>query len=99
MIKLTAKNNGVSFAVRVQPRASRSGVAGESDGALKVRLAAPPVDGAANEELIRLMSALFNVSRSQIVIRSGQTSRNKLIVIEGISVDDAEQVLQATLGN
>ena len=99
MIKLTATNNGVSFAVRVQPRASRSGVAGESDGALKVRLAAPPVDGAANEELIRLMSALFNVSRSQIVIRSGQTSRNKLIVIEGISVDDAEQVLQATLGN
>ncbi len=99
MIKITAKNNGVSFAVRVQPRASRSDVAGELDGALKVRLAAPPVDGEANEELIRLMSRLFNVSRSQIVIRSGQTSRNKLIVVEGISVNDAEQVLQSTLGN
>jgi len=99
LIKITAKNNGVSFAVRVQPRASRSDVAGELDGALKVRLAAPPVDGEANEELIRLMSRLFNVSRSQIVIRSGQTSRNKLIVVEGISVNDAEQVLQSTLGN
>lgn len=99
MIKITAKNKGVSFAVRVQPRASRSDVAGELDGALKVRLAAPPVDGEANEELIRLMSRLFNVSRSQIVIRTGQTSRNKLIVVEGISVDDAEQVLQSTIGN
>lgn len=66
---------------------------------LKVRLAAPPVDGEANEELIRLMSRLFNVSRSQIVIRSGQTSRNKLIVVEGISVNDAEQALQSTFGN
>ncbi len=99
MIKITAKNNGVSFAIRVQPRASRSDVAGEMDGALKVRLAAPPVDGEANEELIRLMSKLFNVSRSQIAIRSGQTSRNKLIVIDGISVDEAEQVLQSALGN
>lgn len=99
MIKITAKNSGVCFAVRVQPRASRSDVAGELDGALKVRLAAPPVDGEANEELIRLMSKLFNVARSQIVIRSGQTSRNKLIVIDGISVDEAEQVFQAMLGN
>ncbi len=98
MINLTAKDNGVSFSIRVQPRASRSEIAGELEGTLKIRLAAPPVDGEANEELIRLLSKLFKVTRSQIVIRSGQTSRNKLIVIDGISVDEAEQVLQPMLG-
>ncbi|MEK7833575.1 MAG: DUF167 domain-containing protein [Acidobacteriota bacterium] len=98
MIKLTAKNNGVSFVIRVQPRASRSDIAGELEGALKIRLAAPPVDGEANEELVRFLSKLFGVTRAQIVIRSGQTSRNKLIVIDGVSVDEAEQVLQPMLG-
>lgn len=98
MINLTAKDNGVSFSIRVQPRASRSEIAGELEGTLKIRLAAPPVDGEANEELIRLLSKLFKVTRAQIVIRSGQTSRNKLIVIDGVSVDEAEQVLQPMLG-
>jgi uncharacterized protein len=98
LIKITAKDNGVGFAVRVQPRASRSGIAGELDGALKIRLAAPPVDGEANEELIRFLSKLFNVARAQIVIRSGQTSRNKLIMINGTSVNEAERVLQPLLG-
>ena len=98
MINLTAKDNGVSFAIRVQPRASRSEIAGELEGTLKIRLAAPPVDGEANEELIRLLSKLFKVTRSQIAIRSGQTSRNKLIVIDGVSVDEAKQVLQPMLG-
>ena len=97
MIKITAKDNGVSFAIRVQPRASRSTIAGELDGALKIRLAAPPVDGEANEELIRFLSKLFNVARAQIVMRSGQTSRNKLIMIDGILVDEVEQVLQPML--
>ena len=99
LIKLTAKNTGVSFAVRVQPRASRSAIAGEVDGALKVRLAAPPVDGEANEELIQLLSKLFKAPRAQIAIRSGQTSRNKLIVVEGVSVEEAEQVFRATVGD
>lgn len=97
MIKIAAKDNGISFSVRVQPRASRTNVAGELDGALKVRLAAPPVDGEANEELIRFLAKLFDVPRAQIVIRSGQTSRNKLIAIDGISVERGGQMLQAAL--
>ncbi|HQR34132.1 MAG TPA: DUF167 domain-containing protein [Blastocatellia bacterium] len=97
MIKITAKDNGVSFTIRVQPRASRTGIVGEMDGALKIRLAAPPVDGEANEELIRFLSKLFDVPRLQISIRSGQTSRNKLIVIGGISVESTEQALQSAL--
>lgn len=98
MVKLAVSDNSITFAVRVQPRASRSEIVGEFGDAFKIRLAAPPVDGEANEELIRFLSKLFNVTRAQIVIRSGQTSRNKLIVIDGISVDEAEQVLQPMLG-
>ncbi len=86
------------FAVRVQPRASRSGVAGELDGALKIRLAAPPVDGEANEELIRVLAKLFDMPRAQIAIASGQTSKNKLIHIAGMSADKAGEILQSVLG-
>lgn len=97
MIKLTDKDGGVTFAVRVQPRASRSGVAGELDGALKIRLAAPPVDGEANEELLRVLAKLFDMPRAQIVIASGQTSKNKLIRIAGMSADKAGEILQSVL--
>ncbi|MGH9831671.1 MAG: DUF167 domain-containing protein [Blastocatellia bacterium] len=97
MIKLTAKDDGISFAVRVQPRASKSGVVGELDGALKVRLAAPPVDGEANEELIRLLATLFAVPRQQITLISGQTSKNKLVRVGGVSIAEGEKVLAGVL--
>jgi uncharacterized protein (TIGR00251 family) len=93
MIKLATKDGEVTFAVRVQPRASNSGVAGELDGVLKIRLAAPPVEGQANEELIRLLAKLFDAPRQRIAILSGQTSKNKVVSIRGISVDEAEKVL------
>ena len=98
MIKLTDKDGGVTFAGRVQRRASQSGVAGELDGALKIRLAAPPVDGEANEELIRILAKLFDVPRAQIAIASGQTSKNKLIRVAGISANKAGDILQSALG-
>ncbi len=98
MIKLTAKDDGIIFAVRVQPRASRSGVVGELDGALKIRLAAPPVDGEANEELIRFLAKLFGVSRGQVSILSGQASKNKLIRVGGLTADECERILQAATG-
>jgi uncharacterized protein len=97
LIKLAAKDGGVTFAVRVQPRASRSGVAGELDGVLKVRLAAPPVDGEANEELIRLLSKVFDTPRQRIAILAGQTSKNKVVSISGISVDEVSGILAEAL--
>ena len=97
MIKLTTKDGGVIFAVRVQPRASKSGVAGELDGALKIRLAAPPVDGEANEELIRVLAKLFNAPRQQVALLSGLTSKNKLVRVSGISAEEVERVLAETL--
>ena len=97
MIKLATKDGGVAFAVRVQPRASRSGVAGEIDGVLKIRLAAPPVEGRANEELIRLLAELFDAPRQRIAILSGQSSKNKVVSVSGISVDEASRVLAEAL--
>ena len=97
MIKLTAKDGGVTFAVRVQPRASKSGVTGELDGALKIRLASPPVEGEANEELIRLLAKLFGLPRQQVALISGQTSKNKLVRVSGISVEGVQRILAEAL--
>lgn len=89
MIKLTATDDSITFAIRVQPRAARSGVAGEFEGALKVRLAAAPVAGAANEELIRLLAKLFDVPRAAVAVISGATNKNKIVRVNGISFDEA----------
>jgi uncharacterized protein len=97
LIKLATKGDGVTFAVRVQPRAAKSGVAGELDGVLKVRLASPPVEGQANEELIRLLAKLFDAPRQRIAILSGQTSKNKIVIVSGITVAEASRVLAEAL--
>ena len=67
------------FAVRVVPRASRSQVAGEHDGALRVRVAAPPVDGAANEELARTLARALGVAARDVSITSGHSSKLKQV--------------------
>jgi uncharacterized protein (TIGR00251 family) len=77
----------------VQPRASRSGLAGEVDGALRIRLAAPPVDGEANEELVNLLANLLDIPRRQVEIISGQRSKNKVIRVSGISADVCEKTI------
>jgi uncharacterized protein (TIGR00251 family) len=97
LIKLAAKEGVVTFNVRVQPRASKSGVAGEIDGVLKIRLAAPPVEGQANEELIRLLAEIFGAPRRRIAILSGQTSKNKVVGVSGISIDEASRILAEVL--
>lgn len=81
---------GVRFDVRVQPRASRSEVTGEQEGALRVRLAAPPVNGAANEALVELLAKLLHVAKRDVRIVTGATSRRKLVEVDGVT---AEQVL------
>lgn len=76
---------GVRFEVRVQPRASRSEIVGEQEGALRVRLAAPPVDGAANDALIELLADLLDVPKRDIRIVSGATSKRKIIEADGVT--------------
>lgn len=90
-INLTEKDGAIIFNVRVVPRASKSEVVGEMDGALKVRIASPPVDGAANAELVKLLSKTFGVSKSDVEIVGGQTSKTKQMKILNLT---AEKFLQ-----
>jgi uncharacterized protein (TIGR00251 family) len=89
MMELAVRERGVGvrFAVRVQPRAPRSAVAGVHAGALRVRLAAPPVDGAANEELVRVLAEWLGVARRDVSIVGGAASRSKLVDVRGVGVE------------
>jgi uncharacterized protein (TIGR00251 family) len=73
----------------VQPRASRDEVAGVLGDEVRIRLTAPPVDGAANEALVRLLSARLSVPRSAVTIAAGHTGRHKLVRVAGLSVEEA----------
>jgi hypothetical protein len=79
--------------VRVQPRAHRSEAAGRVGNAWKLRIAAPPVDGKANQECIRLLADLAGVPRGSVRIVRGETARTKLIEIDGIEQAELERRL------
>lgn len=81
MIEFTESDGAVTFRVRVVPRASRTEIAGELDGALKVRVSAPPVDGAANDELVRFLAKTLGVPRSDVTIAAGSASKSKVVRI------------------
>lgn len=83
-VQYDATTAGTRFRVRVQPRASRTGIAGEFDGALRVRIAAPPVDNAANDELTRFLARRLGCARADIRIVTGSTGRTKVVEVEGL---------------
>jgi uncharacterized protein (TIGR00251 family) len=84
-LRVTESQGRVRFSVRVQPRASRTDVAGVYGDALKVRLAAPPVDGAANDELVEFFANTFAVRRQSVRIVAGEASRSKIVEIDGVT--------------
>jgi len=94
MIRFTEKDGNLTFSVRVVPRASKSKIVGEHDGTLKVRISSPPVDGAANAELVKLLSKTFGVSKSKIQILNGQTSKTKQICVSNITGKNLTDILQ-----
>ena len=81
MIAHSVHDERLEFRVYVVPRASRTEVVGEHNGALRVRIAAPPVDGAANKELIKVLAKTFAVPKNAVSIVSGQSGRLKLVQI------------------
>lgn len=83
MIEFIEKNNDLIFAVRAIPKSSKSEIVGVHEGALKVKINALPVDGAANAELIKILAKHFGVAKSAIEILKGQTSKTKQIKIVG----------------
>jgi hypothetical protein len=79
------KGQSLHLHVFAQPKASKSEIIGWHDSELKIRLAAPPVDGAANDELIKAIAKWFKVKKSDITIHTGQNSRHKHLIIENPS--------------
>jgi uncharacterized protein len=98
MSVLTATTGGVRISIQVQPRASRTELAGLHGEALKIRLAAPPVDGAANEALIRFLAETLGVPRSAVEISSGLSGRRKSVVVSGVGLPDVARLLQVGTG-
>ena len=95
MIAIKELDGAISFAIRVQPRAKRDAVVGELGDALKVALTAPPVEGRANEACIRFLAEFLKVPRSSITIASGQSTRNKIIRIAGLTAGEFRARLNA----
>lgn len=85
MIEVSEHGGAAVFAVRVTPRASRNAIEGERQGALKVRMTAPPLESRANEALRRLLAEGLNVPVSAVRIVGGEKSRNKRVSIAGVS--------------
>jgi uncharacterized protein (TIGR00251 family) len=94
-VNIDEKQGSATFNVRVIPRSSKREIVGEHDGALKVKLKSPPVDGAANDELIRVLSKEFGVSRSAIEIVSGLASKTKRVQIRSVDTSHILAVLKA----
>ena len=84
-MRITEKDGAVSFAVRVQPRASRDEIVGEWEEGLKIRLTAPPVDDRANEALRRFLAASLKVPLSAVRIAAGEHSRTKRVEVRGVT--------------
>ncbi|HKR02680.1 MAG TPA: DUF167 domain-containing protein [Pyrinomonadaceae bacterium] len=92
MIQCSEKDGALLFAVRVVPRASKSTLVGEHDGALKVRVAAPPVEGAANEELVRTLARAFSVAVRDVEITGGHASKLKQVRVTGATRENLERL-------
>jgi uncharacterized protein len=91
---VVTSQGSVRFSVHVQPRASRTEIAGEHGTAIKVRLHSPPVDGAANQELIDFLSEKLGVSRRAVRITGGQSSRAKTVEVDGVSIESVRALLE-----
>ena len=96
MIRLRESPSGITFAVKVHPRAKKNAITGEVGDALKVALTAPPVDGKANEACVEFFAKLLKVPRSSVSIASGLTGRNKVVRVAGLTAEELKNRLIAS---
>ena len=85
---------GITFAVKIHPRARKNAITGELASALKLSLTAPPVEGKANAACVEFLANLLKVPRSSVTIASGLSSRRKVIRVSGLSADEVRQRLR-----
>ncbi len=91
MLAIHETADGVTFAVKVHPRARKNAITGELGGALKLSLTTPPLKGRANEACIEFFAKLLKVPRSSVTIASGHTSRSKVIRVAGLSAEEVRK--------
>jgi uncharacterized protein len=96
VIEVAERNGAVTFMVRLQPRASRDEIECEHDGALKVRVTAPPVDGRANEALRELLAERLCVAMSAVQIVVGEKSRTKRVSVAGVTKAQILAIVEAS---
>jgi len=90
--------DGTRLTLRVQPRASRNELAGRHGQALRLRLAAPPVDGAANDALLRFLADVLHLPRSALTLVAGPASRSKVVQVAGLAPAEVARRLGVALG-
>ena len=93
MIPINDTTQGATFQIKVHPRAKKNAIVGEVGDALKLALTAPPLEGRANDACIAFFAELLNVPRSSVTIAAGQSSRNKVIRIAGITAAQVQERL------
>jgi uncharacterized protein (TIGR00251 family) len=94
---LQSRESSILICIRVVPRASRNEIVGPLGQELKIKIAAPPVDSAANDELVRYVAGLLDCPRSSVSLFRGASSRSKIIQVTGLTAETAAQRLQAHL--
>lgn len=95
-LDLRETDDGILVPVQVVPRASRTGIDGEVEGALRVRLTAPPVEGAANRELLECLSKRLRLPKSDLTLVTGKRSKRKTMRVRGLS---RQEILKRLLGD
>ena len=90
-----AADGRITLTLHIQPGARKTEVAGQHGEALKIRLAAPPVDGKANEALLRFVAETLGLPKSAVSLKSGQTSRRKVLEISGATSEAVARLAQA----
>ena len=94
-IALVAVTGGVRLAIFAKPRAKATEIRGVRDGAVEIALAAAPVDGAANEELIRFLAEVMGVPKRDVVLLAGEGGKQKRVEVRGVSIDEARAMLRS----
>ena len=95
---LSSSPEGALLKIRAVPGARKSELSGESAGRLRVRLAAPPVEGKANRELLRFLANAFGVKKNRLLLVAGERSREKLVLLRGVPLAEARARLKTALG-
>ena len=90
---LAETKKGVAINLHVVPKASKTAMNGTHGDSLKLRVQAPPVDGKANKAVIAYLSSLFSIPKSDVVLKSGASSRKKTFILKGITLDQAQRIL------